>query len=95
MTRTQLSSPSVDEIEGFFAALDPASMKDASRLREIASARRAIEESEQRLREAVAAARAAGDSWSAIGLALRTSKQNAYRKFGDSRRAKPNPSSGE
>lgn len=95
MTHAQLNPASVDDIEGFFAALDPASMKDASHLREIASARRAIEDSEQRLRDAVAAAREAGDSWSAIGLALRTSKQNAYRKFGDSRRVKSNPSSGE
>lgn len=27
-------------------------------------------------------AREAGDSWTAIGMALRTSKQNAYRKYG-------------
>lgn len=51
-------------------------------LREVAAASEAVALAERRLREAVAAARAAGDSWTAIGMMLGTSKQNAYRKFG-------------
>ncbi|MFT3797937.1 hypothetical protein [Microbacterium sp.] len=83
-------------IEDFLGGIDPSSMRDAAHLREIAAARRALAEADQRLRDAVAAARAAGDSWAAIGVALRTSKQNAYRKFGADQPARANvrPSSG-
>ncbi|MDR1511956.1 MAG: hypothetical protein LBS56_00520 [Propionibacteriaceae bacterium] len=70
------------DIEEFIASIDPASMRDAKHLREIAAAREGLTDAHARLSEAVAAARAAGDSWTAIGLALRTSKQNAYRKYG-------------
>ena len=70
------------DLEEFLDSIPPSAMRDAVHLREIAAARDAVIESEKRLRDAVAAARAAGDSWSAIGVALRTSKQNAYRKFG-------------
>lgn len=70
------------DVEEFLGSIRPASMRDATYLREIAAAREAVADAEQRLRDAVAAARAAGDSWSAIGVMLRTSKQNAYRKFG-------------
>lgn len=70
------------DIEHFIGSIDPSTMKDARHLREVAAARQAVTEAEECLREAVAAARAAGDSWTAIGVALRTSKQNAFRKFG-------------
>ena len=36
------------------------------------------------LRAAVAAARAVGDTWDAIGVALGTSRQAAYQRFGKS-----------
>lgn len=70
------------DIDQFIESIDPASMRDAKHIREIAQARQQVEASEQRLVEAVRAARAAGDSWTMIGIALRTSKQNAHRKFG-------------
>ncbi|WP_206447303.1 hypothetical protein [Agrococcus sp. KRD186] len=69
------------DIDAFIDSIDPTSMRDARHLREIAAARAATEQTERRLVDAVRAARAAGDSWTAIGIALRTSKQNAHRKF--------------
>lgn len=69
-------------IDRFIDSIDPESMRDARHIREIAHARQALEASEKRLIEAVRAARAAGDSWTMIGIALHTSKQNAHRKFG-------------
>ncbi len=71
-----------DDAEEFIATIDPKTMRDAKHLREVAAARQAVEESDKRLRAAVAAAREAGDSWTMIGIALRTSKQNAFRKYG-------------
>jgi hypothetical protein len=64
--------------------LDPAihDARDARHFRRIVAAKRAVEESQAELRAAVAAAREAGDSWTAIGAALETSKQNAYQRFG-------------
>ncbi len=55
---------------------------DASHLRDIAKARQARDAAVERLAAAVAAAREAGDSWTMIGIALGTSKQNAFRKYG-------------
>lgn len=93
----------VKDIEDFFASIDPHAMRDGVHLREIAAARNDLHAAEERLCAAVSAARDAGDSWSAIGVMLGTSKQNAYRKYGRSpggaaqasRRANENPSSGE
>jgi hypothetical protein len=64
--------------------LDPATgeARDASHFRRIIAARRNIEAAEQELRDAVAAAREAGDSWTVIGAALETSRQNAFQRFG-------------
>jgi len=70
------------QIDDFFAAVRPESLKDGSHLREITAARIAVDDAKQRLQSAVEAARDAGDSWSAIGVMLGMSKQNAYRKFG-------------
>ncbi|MFT4029140.1 MAG: hypothetical protein QM675_04630 [Protaetiibacter sp.] len=80
MTRATASGEA--GVKEFLDSIQPSSMRDATHLREIAAARDAVVDAEERLRDAVAAARAAGDSWSAIGVVLRTSKQNAYRKFG-------------
>lgn len=70
------------DIDGFIASISPESMRDASRLRDIAEARQARDAAVERLAAAVAAAREAGDSWTMIGIALGTSKQNAFRKYG-------------
>ncbi|REJ06393.1 hypothetical protein DY023_06335 [Microbacterium bovistercoris] len=82
MTKARTKDAHDHDIDSFIASVDPATMRDAARLRAIAEARDAKDAAEARLTSAVAAARAAGDSWTMIGLALRTSKQNAFRKYG-------------
>lgn len=64
--------------------LDPAThpARDASGFRGIVAARRNLAAAEQDLRDAVAAARAAGDSWTIIGAALDISRQAAQQRFG-------------
>ena len=64
--------------------LDPAThpARDAVHFRRIIAARRALADAEDELRAAVAAARAAGDSWTIIGAALETSRQAAQQRFG-------------
>lgn len=64
--------------------LDPATSKarDASHFRAIIAARKAVDEADDELRAAVAAARAAGESWAVIGAALDTTRQAAYQRFG-------------
>ncbi|HWL44113.1 MAG TPA: hypothetical protein VNQ73_14320 [Ilumatobacter sp.] len=71
-----------DDADDFIASIDPAAMRDARHVCKIAHARRALEAAERDLQTAVDEARAAGDSWTMIGVALRTSKQNAHRKYG-------------
>ena len=56
--------------------------RDAGYFRRIIAAREAVTEAENELRDAVGAARPAGDSWTIIGAALGTSRQNAYQRFG-------------
>ena len=56
--------------------------RDAASFRRIIAARRALVEAEAELREAVAAARVAGDSWTVIGMALDTTRQAAQQRFG-------------
>lgn len=70
------------DIDTFIDSIDPTTMRDGRHLRAIAAALRAKRDADSRLHEAVAAARAAGDSWTMIGLMLGTSKQNAFRKYG-------------
>lgn len=60
----------------------PESLRDASHFRRIIEARRRLDAAEKELRDAVAAARDAGDSWTVIGAALGTTKQAASQRFG-------------
>jgi hypothetical protein len=64
--------------------LDPdvSPARDATNFRNIVAARKRIANAEAELREAVQAARDAGDSWTVIGAALDTTRQNAYQRFG-------------
>ena len=67
--------------------LDPNSdegARDATHFRRIIAARRGLVAAERELRDAVQAARDAGDSWTVIGAALEVSKQAAQQKFGRS-----------
>ena len=59
----------------------PENLRDATHFRRIIEARKGVESAEAELRDAVAAARAAGDSWTVIGAALGTSKQAAFQRF--------------
>lgn len=63
-------------------AVAPESLRDASHFRRIIEARKSLDAAESELRDAVAAARDAGDSWTAIGAALGTTKQAASQRFG-------------
>jgi len=64
--------------------LDPSThpARDAASFRRIIAARNQLADAEQELREAVRAARAAGDSWTVIGAALDISRQAAQQRFG-------------
>lgn len=76
-----------NDVETWLDSLDPATLdaRDATHFRRIIAARKGLAAAEQELRDAVAAAREAGDSWTVIGAALDTSKQNAYQRFGKTR----------
>ena len=65
--------------------LDPSThpARDAASFRRIIAARNQLADAEQELREAVRAARAAGDSWTVIGAALDISRQAAQQRFGE------------
>jgi Tfp pilus assembly protein PilF len=66
------------------SALDPAKTRarDAVHFRRIIAARSKLAKAEQELRDAVQSARDAGDSWTAIGAALDTTRQAAFQRFG-------------
>ncbi|HEY0258412.1 MAG TPA: hypothetical protein VGC18_01055, partial [Lacisediminihabitans sp.] len=60
---------------------DATPVRDGRYLRAIGAALTAIEEADKELTRSIDAARAAGDSWEAIGLVLGTSRQAAHRKY--------------
>ena len=64
--------------------LDPATTpaRDAAPFRRVVAARATADDADRQLREAVAAARAAGDSWTVIGAALDVTHQAAQQRFG-------------
>ena len=64
--------------------LDPSThpARDAASFRRIIAARKNVADAEHELREAVRAARAAGDSWTVIGAALDITRQAAQQRFG-------------
>ena len=66
--------------------LDPAvhPARDAAHFRRILAARQGVAAAEQELRDAVKAARDAGDSWTVIASALDTTRQAAQQRFGAS-----------
>ncbi|MFZ5850708.1 MAG: hypothetical protein ACOYY2_04865 [Actinomycetota bacterium] len=57
--------------------------RDAAHFRRILAARENLAAAEQELRDAVRAAREAGDSWTIIGAALDTTRQAAQQRFGN------------
>jgi hypothetical protein len=83
MTR-DTESAELAKVETWLRSLEGSTVrfKDARHLRAIGEALTAVENAEDALARAIADARAAGDSWSAIAMMLGTSKQAAHRRFG-------------
>lgn len=72
-----------NDIEDFLDSVEPAGPgRDATHIRRIIAAAKAVETADAELDAAVAAARAAGDTWDAIGVALGVSRQAAFQRFG-------------
>jgi hypothetical protein len=67
--------------EAFVRSMRDKPLRDGTHLRAVAAARKIVEEAEAMVVESIRTALAAGDSWTMIGLALHTSKQNAHRKY--------------
>lgn len=76
-TRTNTDKTGLDKIS---PATHPS--RDAVHFRRILAAREQVADAEQELRDAVNAARDAGDSWTIIGAALDTTRQAAFQRFG-------------
>lgn len=72
-----------DELTGL-NRISPAThrARSSQHTRAITAARKNLIAADEQLRAAVAATRAAGDSWTMIGAALETTRQNAYQRFG-------------
>lgn len=79
-TRTQAR----DDVEEFLDQLEPnpTDAQDAGPLRAIYRAVQGVKDAEASLHAEVAAARAAGVSWTVIGAALGVTKQAAHSRFG-------------
>lgn len=82
MTRTKLK---IDRDYAGINQLDVTAhpARDAAHFRRIVAARQNLAAAEQELRDAVRAAREAGDSWTIIGAALDTTRQAAQQRFGN------------
>ncbi len=76
-TKADYAHTGLDELD---TSTHPA--RDAAHFRRIIAARESLASAEQELRDAVKAAREAGDSWTVIGAALDTTRQAAQQRFG-------------
>lgn len=74
------TKPDVSGLDQLNPRTHPA--RDAVHFRRILAARQRVADAEQELRDAVKAAREAGDSWAVIGAALDTTRQAAFQRFG-------------
>ena len=74
----------MSDIEQVLDELDPTTVaaRDATHFRRIIAAHAHISRADAELRDAVQAAREAGDTWFTIGLALGVTKQAAQKRFG-------------
>lgn len=79
-----MSSREAAVVEEWLDSLDPATVqaRDAIHHRRVIAARKQVDETRDELGRAVAQARAAGESWAAIGMALGISRQAAQQRFG-------------
>ena len=62
--------------------LSKVKLRDARHFRAVIAASEAVDRAQQQLREAVHAAREAGESWATIGAALDITRQAAQQRFG-------------
>lgn len=74
-----------DELQRRFEEHEPTDVRDAAPLHAIGEAASQRATTERRVAEAVAAARAAGVSWSAIGNMLGTSGEAARKRYSSQR----------
>lgn len=82
-TATSTRDDETASAEAWLDHLDPASVeaRDATQVRAIIAAADELALADRKLREAVSAARAAGDSWTVIGAALGVTRQAAQMRF--------------
>lgn len=78
------TDPKAGGIDAWLDSVEPdqADARDASHIRRIIAANEALDGAARELAAAVAAARSAGDTWDAIGVALGVTRQAAYQRFG-------------
>lgn len=82
-TFTHVDDMNDDELTGLHTVSpETHTARDATGFRRVVAAKEALELAEQALREAIDDARRDGDSWTVIGAALGTSRQNAFQRFG-------------
>lgn len=76
--------PDADEIDDWLDSVEPdeTDARDASHIRKVIAAAEELDVAAAKLHAAVTEARAAGDTWDAIGVALGVSRQAAYQRFG-------------
>lgn len=74
-----------DKLNHWLDEVDPSTLdwQDGSDLREVAQATDALEEADNRLLQAIAAARANGRSWNRIAIALKVPTEAAQQRFAD------------
>jgi hypothetical protein len=79
-----MATPKTNHDRTGLDGLDPSThlAREGASFRRIIAARNTLADAEQELREAVRAAREAGDSWTVIGAALDVSRQAAQQRFG-------------
>lgn len=80
-----MATTNMNDIDSALDGLDPGSVsaRDAVHFRRIIAAKEGVAQADQELRDAVRAAREAGDSWFTIGMALGVTKQAAQKRFGN------------
>ena len=72
--------PAVTTAVGRIAAQDP--RRETEQFRRMQAARTAVDAAELELRDAVRAARGAGNSWTVVGEAVGITRQAACQRFG-------------
>lgn len=79
-----MATTNINDLEKTLDDLDPSTVvaRDAVHFRRIIAAAEGVGRSDRELRDAVRAAREAGDSWLSIGMALGVTKQAAQKRFG-------------